>query len=113
MEAKEDNIGNLEQVKEKGKAIAESVKDLSINGDAQQEVNCEGSFKATQEEGWETPKRRHTCRAKGTNQVSTMQVVHNQENEDHQGSCNKDTGQNHSSPCLKGVELGLGLDSPN
>ncbi|KAF5176006.1 hypothetical protein FRX31_034407 [Thalictrum thalictroides] len=79
----------------------------------EQHENYEDSTKATQDEGWETPKRRHTCRAKGINQVRTMQMVHNQENEDYQGPCTRDTGQDHSSQCLKGVELGLGLEPPN
>ncbi|KAF5175714.1 hypothetical protein FRX31_034702 [Thalictrum thalictroides] len=101
--------GDLVEMKE-GTSNASPNEREQLIAMVEQHENCEDSTKATQEEGWETPKRRHTCRAKGINQVSNMQVIHNQENEDYQGPCTRDTGQDHSSPCLKGVELGLGLD---
>ncbi|KAF5203440.1 hypothetical protein FRX31_006973 [Thalictrum thalictroides] len=69
------------EVKRNGKAIVDRLgtqEDMLINGDSQQQeggsYGSNTSKKTTQhvEEGWETPKRKHTCRAKDL--VLTSQI---------------------------------------
>ncbi|PIA31818.1 hypothetical protein AQUCO_04800008v1 [Aquilegia coerulea] len=80
-----------------------------------------------EDEGWEVPKRKHTCRARVENQSTTSQVGDKQGDgyvDDSQcrpvklsaaqdQSLIKDKGQDRSKLGPNGVELDRGLDPPN
>ncbi|KAF5208108.1 hypothetical protein FRX31_002305 [Thalictrum thalictroides] len=113
------------EVKRNGKAIVDRLgtqEDMLINGDSQQQeggsYGSNTSKKTTQhvEEGWETPKRRHTCRAKDLVLTSNIGDIKQGGTQDLQAQGNgpqdKDPTKDARHDRTKGGELGQGLEPP-
>ncbi|KAF5186296.1 hypothetical protein FRX31_024117, partial [Thalictrum thalictroides] len=113
------------EVKRNGKAIVDRLgtqEDTLINDDSQQQeggsYGSNTSNKTTQhvEEGWETPKRRPTCRAKDLVLTSQIGDINQGGTQDWQAQGNgpqdKDLAKDAIHDRSKGGELGQGLETP-